>query len=87
MFDNKYCKVLPIELFKEEKLDYHTYLNKFKGERGNPWRFFSSKNMFDVKEVCGFSEDTFVEKWDEEKKNHLELFSKELRDIITGEKK
>jgi exodeoxyribonuclease V gamma subunit len=78
MFDNKYCKVLPIELFKEEKLDYHSYLNKFKGERGNPWRFFSSKNLFDVKEVCGFNEDNFEKEWVVKKKEQLELFPEEL---------
>ena len=82
MFVDKYCKVLPIELFKETKLDYQTYLNRFEGKYGNPWHFFSAKNMFDVKEFCGFSEDYFQGEWEEDKKEQLKLFPKGLSEKI-----
>ena len=91
VFIDNYHKVLPINLFKPEKkdeeLDYQTYLNKFEGEYENPWAFFSAEKLFDVKEVCGFSEDFFHSEWEDEMNKQLDLFPEELKVIIRGNKK
>ena len=78
IFVENYHKVLPIELFKEE-LDYQSYISKFEDEYGNPWAFFSAKNLFDIKEISGFTKDRFEDKWEEEKNKQLELFPEELK--------
>ncbi|MBR4330582.1 MAG: hypothetical protein IKP71_12115, partial [Candidatus Riflebacteria bacterium] len=82
-FVNNYHKVLPIDLFKEENLDYHKYIEIFDDEYG-PWGYFSVGKLFDIRDerISGFTEDNFKNEWGDEKDNQLELFPKELRQIF-----
>jgi exodeoxyribonuclease V gamma subunit len=52
---------------------YDDYIKAFKDERKSPWKFFAGKKLFDIKNVCGFTEKYFKELWDIEVNNLKEL--------------
>ena len=70
----RYSKVLPIDMVLEGEIEsYDDYIKAFKDERKSPWKFFAGKKLFDIKNVCGFTEKYFKELWDIEVNNLKEL--------------
>lgn len=50
---------LPIN-FVNEDISYEDYCKKFSNINGSPWSYFPYKDIFDIKEVCGFTEGDFT---------------------------
>ena len=70
----RYSKVLPIDMVLEGEIEsYDDYIKAFKDERKSPWKYFAGKKLFDIKNVCGFTEKYFKELWDIEVNNLKEL--------------
>ncbi len=82
IYEKAYCdlfdKVLPLELFTEKNLSYSKFIEKFDDDPFNysyPWKYFTASKIFNVSEVCGFSENDFKEKWAEEVEKQRELMT------------
>jgi exonuclease V gamma subunit len=65
-YKTHYSQEVPIDLLGEEKLDYQKYCGEFNESHG-PWDYFAQKDLFDIREVCGFQEDKFADEWVEAK--------------------
>lgn len=63
---------IPINLLKEDNLDFHSYCEKFTDGHG-PWAYFEHKDLFDIQDVCGFTEDNFVAEWETAKEEIKKL--------------
>lgn len=65
-FVQKYNKLVPFDLLSNPSIkNFSEYVKLFYGENSesNPWRFFAGRKLFDIENVCGFSQENFMEEW------------------------
>ena len=61
-----------------KNLSYSKFIEKFDDDPFNysyPWKYFTASKIFNVSEVCGFSENDFKEKWAEEVEKQRDLMT------------
>lgn len=61
---SRYARVFPLDIISDVHT-YGEYTDKF-SDNYNPWMYFDRKDLFNVKEVCGFTESNFAEEWEAE---------------------